>query len=108
MAETSTCRSCPARVLWIRTSAGKLMPLDVDSGRWLAVGEGAESGVEPRGGSVLRGELADAATVEEIEAAAKATGSRWATFVVNRRAYVLVFTSHFATCPNAGQHRRPR
>lgn len=108
MGDTSACKSCRAPVLWIRTSAGKLMPLDASSGRWLVVGEGSETGVEPRGGTVLRGQLADAAAVEEIEAAAKATGSRWATFVVNRRAHVLVFTSHFVTCPDAGQHRRAR
>lgn len=44
----SSCRSCDARIFWIKTSSGKSMPVDQDG------------------------------------------------------------ASHFATCPNAAQHRRPR
>lgn len=55
------CKSCRARIIWLKTEAGKNMPTDADS-------------VEP--------------------------GDE--TFDSDRH------VSHFATCPNSVQHRRPR
>ena len=31
MAETSHCRSCDAAIVWMKTAAGKNMPVDADS-----------------------------------------------------------------------------
>lgn len=55
------CRSCRAQIVWLKTEAGKNMPVDADT-------------VKP-----------------EDEAFDSA-----------------VHISHFATCPNASQHRRTR
>ena len=55
------CRSCQARIVWLKTAAGKNMPVDADT-------------VEP----------------EDTEYDAER------------------HESHFATCPTANQHRKPR
>lgn len=57
--DITSCRSCEADIVWLRTRAGKNMPVDADT-------------VEP----------------EDTE------------FDPEKH------TSHFATCPQAGQHRR--
>jgi hypothetical protein len=56
------CRSCNARIIWMKTAAEKNMPVDADS-------------VKPDD--------------EEYDSAAG-------------------HVSHFSTCPNANQHRKPR
>lgn len=55
------CSSCRARIVWLKTEAGKNMPVDADS-------------VEPD---------------DQV-------------FVPKKH------ISHFSTCPNSAQHRRPR
>jgi hypothetical protein len=55
------CRSCSARLKWLKTAAGRMMPVDFD-------------------------------TVAEGDAVFDPAKHR----------------SHFATCPNAAKHRRPR
>lgn len=81
----SRCRSCGAPVLWIRTAAGRRMPLDADSW-WIAPDtEGGELGLNAEGEAVRGHSLPG-----------EAPGA------------VLVRTSHFATCPNAAAHRRPK
>jgi len=78
-----TCRSCGALIVWGRTAAGKPIPLDAGVPWWILAGEGTDVGV-CREGRVLRG-------------AAVAPGTEGA---------VEVLTAHFATCPNAAQHRK--
>jgi hypothetical protein len=55
------CRTCRAKIIWFKTSAGKNMPVDADT-------------VEPED--------------EELD--------------------LPRHVSHFATCPEADKHRRPR
>lgn len=82
----SACRSCGAAVVWAVTGTGKRLPLDA----------------EPvDGGNVL---LAPAAP-----------GQTPLATVVGKRGQPSIFgddgpryTSHFATCPQADAHRRPR
>lgn len=74
----STCSSCSARVEWVTTDAGKKMPLDLEP--------------SAAGNVVVRGDGV-AATLGPIELAMLPAGT------VRR-------VSHFATCPNADQHRR--
>ena len=57
----SKCRSCHAYIVWMKTEAGKNMPVDADS-------------------------------VDEGDT------------LFNPKEHV----SHFSTCPNASQHRKPR
>ena len=79
------CKSCAAPLLFARTSGGALSPFDAES--------------DPAGTFVLtlrRGELhADYAGGDEARARFQAEGRNF-------------FTTHFATCPNADEHRRAR
>jgi hypothetical protein len=68
----SACRSCNARIRWVKTEGGKQMPVDAE----LVAGGNIE----------LRNGLA---------------------VYVAPVAQVRRYVSHFATCPNAKQHRRP-
>lgn len=74
------CRSCRAPMFWVITADGKRMPVNATP--------------DPKGGFVLTlkstGEL-------HAEVAMPSTPA-------NRNRYV----SHFATCPQADQHRRSR
>lgn len=79
MSNFSTCRSCGARIIWIKTVNGKAMPCNAEP---LTFNRGGgpetfvmESGKVERGKRDRDGEL---------------TG----------------YISHFATCPNASRHRR--
>lgn len=73
------CRSCKAPIRWVVMAASnKSMPLDYDPSPAGTVRIDMGSGF----GLVVR---ASAVTPDET-----------------------LYTSHFATCPNAGQHRRPR
>jgi hypothetical protein len=84
---SAACRSCGAAVIWTRTAAGKAMPVDA----------------EPvDGGNVL------------LSRGPADVGIPTAT-VVGKRVQPSIFgddspryTSHFATCPHADTHRRPR
>lgn len=78
------CRSCGARVCWVVTERGKKMPLN-----YVPV-ERTESG---RGLFAIR--LLDSGDLEAI-----AVTAAWLD------EEDPVFTSHFATCPNAKRHRR--
>lgn len=74
------CRSCKARVIWAKTEKGGTMPLDEvenpEKGNIIIRADGVAT--------VLRGDDLDIA-IEERK---------------------MLYTSHFATCPNAKQHRR--
>lgn len=75
----SRCRSCNAEIIWAVTAAGKRMPLDEASN--------AE-------GNVLLHENGTCIVLAAGDDREWEDSSR--------------HTSHFATCPNADQHRRPR
>ena len=80
----STCRSCRRSIIWCRTERGKKMPLDADP--------------------VTNHSWANLFVLREMErrdgplalAAWGLTGTE------------PHYQSHFATCPNADQHRRPK
>ena len=63
MTKTAKCRSCDEYIVWVKTQAGKNMPVDADS-----FDEGDELVYDAERGHI----------------------------------------SHFATCPNADQHRRKK
>ncbi|HEX7277897.1 MAG TPA: hypothetical protein VF244_11025 [Acidimicrobiales bacterium] len=67
------CRSCNAPVRWIKTVAGKAMPLD--------------PAPNPDGNVVIEDGVARVVGPE-------AEGERWMT--------------HWATCPSAAKHRKPK
>lgn len=87
----STCRSCGAEVVWVETEAtaekpGRKMPLDADPdkpGKALRVAGG---NIVPTG-------------------ARTGDGTPIARYIPSNPD-VLACRSHFATCPNASQHRR--
>jgi len=79
-----TCKSCNAPIVWAITPKGKRAPIDA----------------EPSDKGNIRIQTDAAAPIahylSEIElAAARASGER-------------LHLSHFVTCPQAAQHRRPR
>lgn len=77
----SYCKSCGAEIKWIKTKAGKNMPVDAQK-HIIIKGEGKDVLVT-ESGEIVRGTLTDAEH-------GNCTG----------------YISHFATCPNAIQHRR--
>jgi hypothetical protein len=70
------CRSCGAEIVWARTPSGKLMPLDPE---------------RVLGGTIELDPDEDASLV---------------TRFVGKRDGQPHYVSHFATCPQASQHRR--
>jgi hypothetical protein len=74
------CRSCQARVLWATTEAGKAMPLDALP--------------HPEGNILLDKSTGRCRVQSGRDAAAEGAGPR--------------YRSHFATCPQARNWRRPR
>lgn len=79
------CRSCGRQILWIKTTAGKNMPVDTTYIDYKLPKEGekaTEKIVTPTG---------------EVISANRSDGD-------NADGYGYI--SHFATCPNAAQHRR--
>lgn len=84
--DPSKCRSCGADVLWAQWASGKKMPVDAEPDM-RTPGKGGTLVLSVRGGAF--GSL----IVEKYDEA---------THGVKRNRY----TSHFATCPNADEHRR--
>ena len=74
-----TCRACGARILWLKTTKGKNMPVDPGVIRFHAAG-GPETFVTVDG-KVERGQR-------------KTDGDQWG------------YISHFATCPEADRMRK--
>jgi len=74
----SRCRSCPAEIEWVLTEQGRRMPIDVETR--------ADGNLIVTGEAIDRGRMVP--TVRYVEAG---EGDR---------------VSHFATCPNAKEHRR--
>jgi hypothetical protein len=75
------CRSCRARIFWARTTTGKMMPIDP---------------VQDENGLITltreEGQVAPLATVHGKDKPPPDSVPR--------------YTSHFATCPAAGKHRK--
>jgi hypothetical protein len=80
--QLSMCRSCGARVLWVRTMRGKRMPLDADHA--------------PLGPYVI------VKHVDGGDVAVMVTPSSVDIYAHIKQRY----TSHFSTCPNAKDWRR--
>ena len=80
---TSTCRGCGAPIIWIRTSGGKSMPCDPEVKTYWQSPTGLHKIVTPNGEVVSASLEGDPQT---------ATG--------------IGYTSHFATCPQAGKFRK--
>lgn len=78
------CRSCGAEIKFIQLKSGKWNPVDPQK-RTLVEGEGNEV-IVTESGEVVTGRFA---SLDEG---------------ANRSGYI----SHFATCPNANQHRKER
>lgn len=73
----ATCRSCNARIAWLKTPAGRSMPVDVEPSL--------------SGNIIIENAVAIVSPARAIEARA-----------AGRDTYV----SHYATCPQANEHRR--
>lgn len=82
----STCRSCGAKIIWAKMPSGKLCPFDPEPSRvgTHTITDGVAS---PCAKALIMVSMADPA--KEFTSP-------------------LVYLSHFATCPNAGQHRKKR
>ena len=80
---TSICKSCGAEIIWIKMQSGKAMPVDYNQVTYWKKTGGSKKIVTPNG-EVLSGEIEGDLNT--------ATG--------------VGYISHFATCPNANQHRR--
>lgn len=79
---TPTCKSCDGPIVWATLPSGKLMPLDAQP--------------VPNGNiAARRDERGDLVARVLKDGEQPANGERRGT-------------SHFATCPNAAAHRRPR
>lgn len=81
----SQCRACGAEIMFIKSVAGKTIPVNVEQITYQQKAGGSMKVVTPNG-EVISGEL----TVDPQ----KATG--------------IGYISHFATCPEADKFRKPR
>jgi len=89
------CSSCGAQIFWCVSATGKSMPLDCRP--------------DPLGLLVLRepeGEIPGLECYEEPMRALHVSALRKAGETVPESAER--YTSHFATCPNAARHRKPK
>lgn len=77
----SKCKLCGAEIIWTRMQSGKAMPVDAQPHYFRPDDDGHFTFITPEG-ETMKGEP------EEM----------------GIRGYI----SHFATCPNADQHRRKR
>lgn len=81
--KAAQCKSCKAAIVWIETHDGKAMPIDAVPSTSKGTIVVNEAGTQ---GDVVAGEALD----------------------LLRAAGRQLFVSHFATCPQATQHRAPR
>lgn len=85
--KTTACRACGARIMFLKTAAGKTMPVDEKGTFFLEVKDGPELFVLGDG-TTARGQRVSPEQREDAD----------------RFGYV----SHFATCPKADQFRKAR
>lgn len=83
---TAKCRACGADIMFIKTVAGRTMPVNAKSVRF-AKGSGTEVFVLPNG------EIVHGTSLQEGQADPNE---------------MIGYTSHFATCPQAYKFRKPR
>lgn len=81
----SKCRSCNAEIMWCVTEQGKRMPIDANPSEQ---------------GNVVVFECAETGT-DMCRVVSKDEMATWSA----DESPLYVYTSHFATCPNAKQHR---
>lgn len=81
----TTCKSCGAPIIWIKTMSGKSMPCDASPLAYWKTPCGGTVIVTPNG-ETLKADLAGSPET--------ATG--------------IGYISHFATCPQSATHRRRR
>ena len=97
--DTARCRSCSAPIVWIVTDTGARTPCDAEPiEAWLFVDleqAGADRGLE----ETPRGYYLGAKVVPAIPARPG---------VLPEVPRTRVRRSHFATCPQANEHRRPK
>lgn len=74
------CQSCEAPIIWTVTERGKRMPVNAEA-------------VDVQHGFRLKGRENGGAPL-----------ARWGLAMAGEKLYV----AHFATCPDAAQHRRPK
>lgn len=92
------CRSCEARIVWVQTTAGALMPLDADpDSEWDRALLAEDGNVAATGRYVSTKRGARVMEVEVLDQQSLFAEAR------PRR-----YRSHFQTCPNADTHRRSR
>jgi len=89
----SRCRSCDAPIIWVITTNGKRMPVD------------AEPVVAGRGFRIDE-QLLDEAQMGFNDDDLKPGKDVVATFTGTPAKDERLYLSHFATCPDADQHRR--
>ena len=82
---TSSCRACGATITFIKTQAGKTMPVDANAVSFVA--GGSELFVLPDG-STAHGTRCEYGKGDQTEQ--------------------IGYISHFATCPSADRFRKPR
>lgn len=78
----STCKSCGAEIVWIRMKSGKMMPCDALGVAYDPDDNGTLTLITPDG-EIVKGNPS-----QDFK------HCKWG------------YCSHFATCPNADQHRR--
>ena len=88
MQKTSTCKSCGAKIVWIKTTRGMSMPCNAEQVQYQENKRGSAL-IVTKDGDVVRGNIIDGNQTSLVP-------------VVDGVGYV----SHFATCPNAAKHRR--
>lgn len=88
MQKTSTCKTCGAKIVWIKTTRGKSMPCNAEQVQYQENRRGSAL-IVTKDGDVVRGNIIDDNQTSLVP-------------VVDGVGYV----SHFATCPNAAKHRR--
>lgn len=96
--KVARCSSCQAEILWaISNASGSRIPIDAQP----ATFERPPAGTEARGLFVLVKRLEDAPLAWTIDL----TNGGGDTMLARK---VALYRSHFATCPDAAQHRRSR
>jgi hypothetical protein len=88
---STTCHSCGASIFWAKTESGKAMPVDAKP--------------SPKGTLVLRypEHVGDTVVLDDDEPATMINANKAEAPDGEPR-----FASHFATCPQAAAHRKPK
>lgn len=85
----TTCKSCGAKITWIKTKNGRVMPCNVPAVNYQDNIKGSDL-IITEDGQVIRGTIVKNNPESKLQ------------MIIDGQGY----TSHFATCPNAAQYRR--